>query len=148
MIKGCFLSPCLDNITVKVKVLASQSCLPLCNPLDCSPAGSCVHGDSPGKNTGVGCHPFSRGSSWPKDQTQVSCIAGGFFTTVNQGRESLSNLHQKTSQYVILDVWFPFCNLNMYIIWTFKKRTTVSNSFSFSFNNVTVSSTDKLYPTD
>ena len=25
--------------------------------------------------------PFSRGSSQPRDQTQVSCIAGGFFTT-------------------------------------------------------------------
>ena len=26
------------------------------NPPDCSPPGACVHGDSPGKNTGVGCH--------------------------------------------------------------------------------------------
>ena len=36
--------------------LVTQSCLTLCEPLDCSPAGSSVHGDSPGKNTGVGCH--------------------------------------------------------------------------------------------
>ena len=28
----------------------------LCNPMDCSPPGTSVHGDSPGKNTGVGCH--------------------------------------------------------------------------------------------
>ena len=34
----------------------SQSCLTLCNPTDCSPPSSSVHGDSPGKNTGVGCH--------------------------------------------------------------------------------------------
>ena len=33
-----------------------QSCRTLCDPLDCSPPGSSVHGDSPGKNTGVGCH--------------------------------------------------------------------------------------------
>ena len=33
-----------------------QSCVTLCNPMDCSPVGSSVHGDSPGKNTGVGCH--------------------------------------------------------------------------------------------
>ena len=33
-----------------------------------------------GKNTGVGCHSFSRESSQPRDWTQVSCIAGGFFT--------------------------------------------------------------------
>ena len=40
--------------------------------------------DSPGKNTGVGCRASSRGSSWPRDWTQVSyvsCMAGGFFTT-------------------------------------------------------------------
>ena len=27
-----------------------------CDPTDYSPPGSCVHGDSPDKNTGVGCH--------------------------------------------------------------------------------------------
>ena len=32
--------------------------------------------DSPGKNTGVDCIPFSRRSSWPRDRIQVSCIAG------------------------------------------------------------------------
>ena len=37
--------------------------------------------DSPCKNTGVGCHaPPPRGSSQPRDQTLVSCIAGRFFT--------------------------------------------------------------------
>jgi len=34
--------------------LVTQSCSTLCNPVDCSPPGSSVHGDSPGKNTGVG----------------------------------------------------------------------------------------------
>ena len=36
--------------------LVAQSCLTLCNPIHCSPPGSSVQGDSPGKNTGVGCH--------------------------------------------------------------------------------------------
>ena len=36
--------------------LAAQSCPILCDPVDCRPPGSSVHGDSPGKNTGVGCH--------------------------------------------------------------------------------------------
>ena len=31
-----------------------QSCTTLCDPVDCSPPGSSVHGDSPGNNTGVG----------------------------------------------------------------------------------------------
>ena len=33
-----------------------QLCLTLCDPMDCGPPGSSIHGDSPGKNTGVGCH--------------------------------------------------------------------------------------------
>ena len=32
-----------------------QSCPTLCDPIDCSPPGSCPW-DSPGENTGVGCH--------------------------------------------------------------------------------------------
>ena len=38
-----------------------QSCPTLCDPMDCSPPGSSVHGDSPGKNTGVGCHALLQG---------------------------------------------------------------------------------------
>ena len=36
--------------------LVVHLCLTLCNPVDYSPPGFSVHGDSPGKNTGVGCH--------------------------------------------------------------------------------------------
>ena len=36
--------------------LVTQSYPALCEPMDCSSPGSSVHGDSPGKNTGVGCH--------------------------------------------------------------------------------------------
>ena len=41
--------------------LVSQSCLTLCDTIDCSPPGSSVLGDSPGKNTGVGCHVLLQG---------------------------------------------------------------------------------------
>ena len=37
-------------------MLVTQSCPALCDPMNCSPPGSSVHWDSPGKNTGVGCH--------------------------------------------------------------------------------------------
>ena len=33
------------------------------------------------KNTGVVAYPFSSGSSQPRNQTRISCIAGGFFTS-------------------------------------------------------------------
>ena len=57
--------------------LVAQLCPTLCNPMDCSPPGSCVHGDSSCKNMGVGSMLSSRESSQPRDWTQVSCIAGG-----------------------------------------------------------------------
>ena len=44
-----------------VLCLLAQSYLTLCDPLDCSPPGCSVHGDSPGKNTEVGCHFFLQG---------------------------------------------------------------------------------------
>ena len=42
---------------MKVKALVTQLCPTLCDPLEHSLPGSSVHGDSPGKNTGVGCPP-------------------------------------------------------------------------------------------
>ena len=145
---------------VKPVCWITQSCLTLCNPMYCSPPGSFVHRDSPGKNTGMGlpcpppgdlpnpgieprsprlqvdsllsestekpmttgvsslsllqgifltqesnqgllhcrqilyrpshqgsprtlewvAYPFSRGFSWPRNQTRISGIAGRFFT--------------------------------------------------------------------
>ena len=44
------------NLFNAVLCLVAQSCPTLGNPKDCSPPGSSVHGDSPGKNAGVGCH--------------------------------------------------------------------------------------------
>ena len=50
-------------------------------PHGLSPPGSSVHGDSPGKSTGIVAMLSSRGSSRPRDQARVSCIADGFFTS-------------------------------------------------------------------
>ena len=58
----------------------AQSGLTLCDSMDCSPPGSSVHGDSPGKNTVVSCHALLQGSSKPRDRTHVSHITGEFFT--------------------------------------------------------------------
>ena len=41
--------------------LVTQSCPTLRDPMDCSPPDSSVHGDSPGKNTGMGCHALLQG---------------------------------------------------------------------------------------
>ena len=53
----------LTNMVTSCAVLClvAKSCLTLCYPMDCNLAGSFVHGNSPGKNTGVGCHALLQG---------------------------------------------------------------------------------------
>ena len=41
--------------------LVAQFCLTLSDPVDCSPQGSSVHGESPGNNARVGCHALLQG---------------------------------------------------------------------------------------
>ena len=52
---------CLGFWSLLCVCLFAQLCLALWDTMDCSPPGSFVHGDSPGKNTGVGCHCPSPG---------------------------------------------------------------------------------------
>ena len=66
---------------VSAKLL--QSCPTLCDTMDCSSHAS-VHGDSPGKNTGVGCHALLQGIFLTQESNPLLmslALAGGFFTT-------------------------------------------------------------------
>ena len=54
----------------------AQSCPALCNPTDCT-----VYGILQARILEWVAFPVSRGSSWPRNQTRVSCIAGRFFTS-------------------------------------------------------------------
>ena len=56
-----FIYPASLGLLVSVHAKLLQSCPTLCDPMDCSPPGSSVHGDAPGKNTGVGCHVLLQG---------------------------------------------------------------------------------------
>ena len=64
-----------DSLPLGHQVKVAQLCLILCDTTDCSPPGSSVHGIL----EWVAIF-FSRGSSWPRDQTRVSHTAGKFFT--------------------------------------------------------------------
>ena len=71
------------EVTISVCVHA-QSCRILCDPMDSSPLNSSVHGISQARILESVVISSSRGSSWLKDQTCiscVSCIAGGFLPT-------------------------------------------------------------------
>jgi len=64
---------------VKSKVLITQSCPTLWKSMDCSPPGFSVHGIFQARILEWVAISSSRGSSQPRDQTQVSCTAGRFF---------------------------------------------------------------------
>ena len=53
----------------------AQSCLTLCDSLDCSPPGPSVYGTFQARTLEWVAISFSRGSSWPSDQSHVSCIS-------------------------------------------------------------------------
>ena len=69
-----------NNIFLILKVKVAQSCPTPCNSLDCSPPGSSIHEVFQARIVEWVVISYFRGSSSPRDQTQVSGIAGRFFT--------------------------------------------------------------------
>ena len=84
----------------RMPVLVAQSCLTLCNPMDCSPPGSSFHGILQARILEWGSHPFSRRSSQPRDRTWSSAL---------QADSSLSEPpvkpHRMLEQGLIHRVW-------------------------------------------
>ena len=75
-------------------VKVTQSCLTLFDPVDCSPPGSSVHGILQARMLEWGAISFSRGSSPPRDRTQVSCTAGRFFCLSHRGSPKCLRLRE------------------------------------------------------
>ena len=61
------------NILTATAAKSLQLCPTLCDPIDSSPPGSSVHGILQARILECVALPFSRGSSWPRDQTCISC---------------------------------------------------------------------------
>ena len=72
-LKYC-INICLFSSFLEVCCLVTKSCPTLCDPMDCSLPGSSVHGILQARILEWVAIPFSRRSSWPRDQTHVSCI--------------------------------------------------------------------------
>ena len=83
-----------DFFEVKVKVSVAQSCPALCDPMDCSPPGTSVHGILQAIVLEWVAMPSSRGSYRPKDQTWVSCV----------GRQILYHLSHQGSPEISLEI--------------------------------------------
>ena len=101
----------LSLVKVKWSEFA-QSCLTLCDPMDCSPPGSSLHGILQARVLEWIAVSFSRGSSQPRDRTRVSLITGRRFnlwaTREAQWLPNVGLLGNWTSlplQCVLLALW-------------------------------------------
>ena len=80
-----------SDMYLRPKVLFTQSCMTLCDPMDCSLPGSSVHEILQARTLEWVAMPFSRGSSQPRDRTYVSCFTGRYFYHLShQGSPFLS----------------------------------------------------------
>ena len=126
-----------------VLCLVTQSCPTLCDPMNCSSPDSSVHGDSPGKNTGVGCHALLQGSFQPKDRTQASHIAGRFFTIWVTREVPLKFLQLIKEIFAYSNVYnFLLCFLLEFLSFKLLSRIHFNLTFGFGgkWKNITFSS--------
>ena len=86
---GTFRKSSIKKLIIDIKawakwycvcVLVSHSCSTLCDPMNCSPPGSSVHGILQARILEWVAIPFSKGFSQPRKWIRVSSIAGRFFT--------------------------------------------------------------------
>ena len=82
-----------------LQVLVAHLCPTLCDPMDYSPPGSSVHGDSSGKNTGVGCHALFQGIF----------LTQGLNPGLPYCRQILYHLSHQGSSRILEWVADPFC---------------------------------------
>ena len=104
----------------------AQSCPTLNDTMDCSPPGSSIHGIFQARILGWvaisfsrGAISFSRGSSWPRDWTQVSRIAGRHFTDwpwifyrIKMFSQDQAQYRAGLSKYLLNDWTNPFGQLD------------------------------------
>ena len=91
----------------------SLRCVQLCEPMDCSPPGSTIHGIFQARILKWVAISF-RGSSWPSDGICVSYIAGGFFTAEPPGSPTLKG-YVATSLFSLLVLTIEKNKYNMLI---------------------------------
>ena len=93
----------------------TQSYPPLCDPMDCSLPGSCVHGDSPGKNTGVGSHSLLQGI-FPTQGLKSSLLLCRWILNLLRHQGSPKFLRHTFKKKIYFFIVVPFsCDLNIFL---------------------------------
>ena len=100
------------HLYVCMRAKSLQSCPTLCDPMDCSPPGSSVQGDSPGKNTGVGCH----------------ALLQGIFPTQGSNPRLLHFLHWQAGSLTLVPPWKP--HLPVYLAMILKTLKVIKDKGS------------------
>ena len=121
------LSPPTHNSSL---CLVAQLCLTLCDPLDYSPPGSSVHGIFQAGILDWVAISSSMGSSWPRDQTPISYIAGRFYTHWGiRETQSQSNHGKNIMQFLFArhSTWSELLK----IVWVIKKSRKVQELSQF-----------------
>ena len=126
--------------TIHIQTSVSHAGVPTpCDPMDCSLPGSFVHGILQARILEWVAISFSRGSSRPRYQTRVSCIAGRFFTIWAARKAHLCihvfilpktpllsrlphNIEQSSMCYTVGPYWLSILNIDVYM--------SVSNSLT------------------
>ena len=113
-------------------VLVARLWPTLCDPMDCSAPGSSVHGILQERIQEWVATPFSRGSSQSRDRTQVSSIAGGFFTTELSGKPYYTGVGSHSLLQGIFLTWgsnlgLPHCRQILYHL---SKKADANNEAS------------------
>ena len=92
---------------MKTESEVAQSCLTVCDPMDCSLPGSSVHGIFQARVLEWDATSFCRGSFRPRDQTQVSRIVGRCFTVWATIQEKWNITHPSHSRQQMCLSWWP-----------------------------------------
>ena len=137
---GCKFTPFAfppgeEERTVKVKVKLAQSCPTLCNPMDYT-----VHRILQARILEWVAFPSFSGASQPRDQTQVSCIAGGSLPAELKGIKKENRISTTQNTHTLLDsVYVPENSVSsvhlVSHVWLFATPWTAGHQASLSITN-------------
>ena len=132
-------------------LLFSRSCPTLCDPMDCSPPGSSVHGIFPGKNIGVGCHFFLQGIFWTQGSNlhllrwqsdssplthQESPNPTTHFWLKQERTKGIEKIHSYNDTIISLSFLSPFLSYSLYPQMNMRKDVILLASFHFPSLNI------------
>ena len=95
--------------------VCAQSCLTLCNPMDCSPPGSSVHGIFQAGILERVAISYSRGSSQPRDRTQALLLS--YLGSLRESQRSVKTPILESTEHTLGHYWSPSERITANSVW-------------------------------